>query len=158
MKKPAVTWGRTQDTSGNPGDLWLEPPVLCHWATTAGQPPALTILYMFYTILYMYLSSCHSSWQSTGCTNQVSFPVTAILFTFLYFTSKHLKLAILFGVVGCQGQYPSVELQIVADFQNCVYIHGKYIHIHITYVPYYRPVGFGVVYTNYLALWMSQCI
>ena len=29
----------------NPGHLWLEPPVLCHWATTAGQPPALTILY-----------------------------------------------------------------------------------------------------------------
>ena len=33
----------------NPGHLWLEPPVLCHWATTAGQPPALTILYMYCT-------------------------------------------------------------------------------------------------------------
>ena len=28
----------------NPGHLWLEPPVLCHWATTAGQPPTPTIL------------------------------------------------------------------------------------------------------------------
>ena len=33
----------------NPGHPWLEPPVLCHWATTAGQPPALTILYMYCT-------------------------------------------------------------------------------------------------------------
>ena len=31
----------------NPGHIWLEPPVLCHWATTAGQPPTLTILYMY---------------------------------------------------------------------------------------------------------------
>ena len=27
----------------NPGHLWLEPPALCHWATTAGQPPTLYI-------------------------------------------------------------------------------------------------------------------
>jgi len=27
-----------------PGHLWLEPPVLCHWATTAGRPPTPTIL------------------------------------------------------------------------------------------------------------------
>ena len=55
----------------------------------------------------------------------MSFPVTAGLFTFLYFTSKHLKslfsIAILLSVVGCQGQYPSVQLQIISDFQNCVY-------------------------------------
>ena len=30
----------------NPGHLWLEPPVLCYWATTAGRPPTLTTLYM----------------------------------------------------------------------------------------------------------------
>ena len=29
----------------NPGHPWLELPVLCHWSTTAGQPPPLTILY-----------------------------------------------------------------------------------------------------------------
>ena len=40
-KWPAVTGSRTR-----PGHLWLEPPVLCHWATTAGQPPTLTILYI----------------------------------------------------------------------------------------------------------------
>ena len=33
----------------NPGHLWLEVPVLCHWATTTGQLPALTILYMYCT-------------------------------------------------------------------------------------------------------------
>ena len=31
----------------NPGLFWLEPPVLYHWATTAKQPPILTILYMY---------------------------------------------------------------------------------------------------------------
>ena len=31
----------------NPGHLWLEPPVLCHWATTTRQPPSLMILYMY---------------------------------------------------------------------------------------------------------------
>ena len=41
-KRPAATRSQTQDT-------WLEPPVLCHWATTTGQPPALTILYMYCT-------------------------------------------------------------------------------------------------------------
>ena len=33
----------------NPGHLLLDLPVLCHWATTAGQPPTLTILYMHCT-------------------------------------------------------------------------------------------------------------
>ena len=33
----------------NSGHLWLELPVLCHWATTARQPPTLTILYMYCT-------------------------------------------------------------------------------------------------------------
>ena len=29
--------------------LWLEPPVLCHWATTARQTPTLTLLYVHCT-------------------------------------------------------------------------------------------------------------
>ena len=33
----------------NPGHLWLEPPVLCHRATTTGQPPTLKILYAYRT-------------------------------------------------------------------------------------------------------------
>ena len=33
----------------NPGHLWLETPVLCHWAMTAGQPPTLTIPYIYCT-------------------------------------------------------------------------------------------------------------
>ena len=41
-KRPAVAVSRTQDTC-------LDPPVLCHWATTDGQPPTLTILYMYCT-------------------------------------------------------------------------------------------------------------
>ena len=28
----------------NPRHFWLEPPVLCHWATTARWPPTLTVL------------------------------------------------------------------------------------------------------------------
>ena len=32
-------WAVTGES--NPGHLWIEPPVLCHWAMTAGQPPTL---------------------------------------------------------------------------------------------------------------------
>ena len=32
-----------------PGHFWLEPRVLCHWATPAGQPPTLTILFIYCT-------------------------------------------------------------------------------------------------------------
>ena len=37
----------------NPGHLWLEPPVLCHWATTARQPQTLTILYMYFRLSWL---------------------------------------------------------------------------------------------------------
>ena len=30
------------------GHLWLEPPVLCHWATTEWQPPPLYVLHRWY--------------------------------------------------------------------------------------------------------------
>ena len=33
----------------NPGHLCLEPPVLCHWATIAGELPTPTILHMYCT-------------------------------------------------------------------------------------------------------------
>ena len=33
----------------NTGHRWLEPPVLYHWATTAGRPLTLTILYVHCT-------------------------------------------------------------------------------------------------------------
>ena len=42
MKRPAVVRNRSWDT-------WLVQPVLCHWATTTGQPPAPTIFYIYYT-------------------------------------------------------------------------------------------------------------
>ena len=39
----------------NPGHLWLEPPALCHWATTAWQPPTpqnpLLVLHRWYWLL-----------------------------------------------------------------------------------------------------------
>ena len=44
-----------------PRHLCLEPPVLCHWATATGQPPNLTILYMYTVhrgILGSTLGSC----------------------------------------------------------------------------------------------------
>ena len=37
--------GKWKSRESNPGHLWLEPPVLSHWAMTAGWPPPLTILY-----------------------------------------------------------------------------------------------------------------
>ena len=40
----------------NLGHLWLEPPVLCHWATTARQPPTLIILYLYCTCRCMVLN------------------------------------------------------------------------------------------------------
>ena len=40
--KLAVTQNWTQDT-------WFVQPVRFHWAISAGQPPALTILYMYCT-------------------------------------------------------------------------------------------------------------
>jgi len=45
-----------------PGHLWLEPPVLCHWATTAGRPPTLTILYV-----YWVAARCATEAFSTIC-------------------------------------------------------------------------------------------
>ena len=51
----------------NPGHLWLEPPVLCHWAMTARQPPTLT------TILYVYCTG------GTECLSRAP-----AFFTFLY--------------------------------------------------------------------------
>ena len=36
-----------EDIMGVSRHLWLEPPVLRHWATTAGRPPTLTILYIY---------------------------------------------------------------------------------------------------------------
>ena len=35
----------------SPKHLWLESPVLCHWAMTAGRPPTLTILYIYCTFI-----------------------------------------------------------------------------------------------------------
>ena len=43
-ERPVVAWGRT-----HAGQLWLQPPVFCHWATSAEQPPTPTILYMYCT-------------------------------------------------------------------------------------------------------------
>ena len=37
---------KIENTGSHPGYLWLEPPVVCHRATTAGKPPTLIILYM----------------------------------------------------------------------------------------------------------------
>ena len=41
VKRPAVAG------SLKPWHLWLKLPVLCHWATTTGQPPTVKILYVY---------------------------------------------------------------------------------------------------------------
>ena len=62
VKRQAVTWNRTQDT-------WLLQPVLCHWATTAGQQPALTILYTVCRLvrLVLQLTVCLRETKTTLC-------------------------------------------------------------------------------------------
>ena len=50
----------------NQGHLWLEPPLLCHWATTTGQPPTLTIFYMYCTGGTECLS--HTPGSHSACT------------------------------------------------------------------------------------------
>ena len=80
----------------NPGHLWLEPPVRCHWATTAGQPPTLTILYMYCTGETECLSCTPGSQivRAGGCPAVVAqWQATAGFFTSLYFhliTSKFI--------------------------------------------------------------------
>ena len=47
---------------------WLELPVLCHWATAAGQTPTLTI-----SVRFMSVDGCLAvvaQWQSTGSSSQ----------------------------------------------------------------------------------------
>ena len=42
-------WKGQQSAKNWTQDTWLTQPVLCHWATTTGQPPVLTILYLYCT-------------------------------------------------------------------------------------------------------------
>ena len=55
VKKAGSRW------ESSPGHLWLEPPVLCRWATTTEQPPTLTVLYMYCTGGTECLSRTHGS-------------------------------------------------------------------------------------------------
>ena len=59
----------------SPGHLWLEPPVLCHWATTARQPPTHTILYMY----------CTGSTECLSCTPGNHSIFCLITSKFIYF-------------------------------------------------------------------------
>ena len=56
------------------------------------------------------------------------------LFTFVYFTSKHLK-SLSSYIVKCNGMPRSVSIGGVWNLlrlsELCVYMHEKYIHIHI---------------------------
>ena len=58
-------WKAGSYRQSNLGHLWLEPPVLCHSATTAGQPPTLTILYI-YCIYFQHEARCfeHLEWEN----------------------------------------------------------------------------------------------
>ena len=50
MRQNRGKWKKASSQS-NPEHLWLEPPVLCHWATATGQPPTLTMLYIAEVVL-----------------------------------------------------------------------------------------------------------
>ena len=52
----------------NPGHLWVEPSVLCHWVTTPGQPPTLTIpLYVLHR--WYWMPQLHT-WQPLSMCRQ----------------------------------------------------------------------------------------
>ena len=53
----------------NPEHLSLEPPVLGHWATTTGQPPTLSILYILHR--WYWMSQLHT-WQALSMYHQNS--------------------------------------------------------------------------------------
>ena len=60
----------------NPGYLWLEPPVLCHWATKAWRPLTPTILYLYCTggtihLPVVQIEDC-GGWWSSGCRGLVA--------------------------------------------------------------------------------------
>ena len=65
MKKAGSRWEL------NPGYLWLEQPVLCHWPITARQSPTLTILYMYCTGGTKCLTHTHT-WQPLSMCHQNS--------------------------------------------------------------------------------------
>ena len=60
----------------NPGHLWLEPPVLWHWATTARRPPTPTILCQNVSVYWKYDSGYwkYDSYisQESGYSQEVS--------------------------------------------------------------------------------------
>ena len=47
-----LLWKGWQPPESNPGHLWLEPPVICHWATIAGQSPTFTFLYLYCVVAW----------------------------------------------------------------------------------------------------------
>ena len=55
----------------NPGHLWLEPPVLCNWAMTAGWPSTLTILDHDLLHRWYWMSQLHT-WQPLSICHQNS--------------------------------------------------------------------------------------
>ena len=57
----------------NPRHLWLEPPVLCHWATTVGWPLTFTILSIYCTGGTECLS--HTPGSHSACAVRILFGV-----------------------------------------------------------------------------------
>ena len=90
----------------NPRHLWLESPVLCHWAMTAGRPPTLTILYMYCTGGTECLS--HTPGSHLVCAAGLNFHLPLFLPHSIYFqhasfyrrTFPELKYTIL--ITGCK--------------------------------------------------------
>ena len=74
-----MLWGENREKASSrresiPGHLWLELPLFCHWAMTAGQPPTLTILYMYCTganrILTAHTVTAHTEWLPGACATE----------------------------------------------------------------------------------------
>ena len=61
MKRNRCIWGENRGKwkgrkppGIEPKDTWLVQLVLCHWATTTRQPPALTTLFILFWYMYIY--------------------------------------------------------------------------------------------------------
>ena len=82
-----MLWGENREKASSrresiPGHLWLELPLFCHWAMTAGQPPTLTILYMYCTganrIVTAHTVTAHTEWLPGACASHSVLPVQYI--------------------------------------------------------------------------------
>ena len=122
-----MVWGKNWEWKAwksNPGHLWLEQPVLCSWATTARQPPTLTILYTWSR------DFCCQIWSTEVATNLDTKCVC--MYPYYYTTSSSNWIYLSCSCAGWQEilwlvvLYTSTVVQIVTtDSRNQLVLFGQ---------------------------------